>query len=160
MKNQFDLQHPCPLNKEIKIFLFQILRDSYHDYRMRSWQTWASIRSDLVVDIPFKRSTFVWTAWYHMKSSHGRLNDWWEMLPHFLGAATCVLKESLLIFLMTLFPWGEKEERFLVPELEFVFFSLSAAACFVPVRKPWTVLLHPWQAAVVRFAWSCTYKVH
>lgn len=43
---------------------------------------------------------------------------------------------------------------------EFVFFSLSAAACFVPVRKPWTVLLHPWQAAVVRFAWSCTYKVH
>ena len=61
--------------------------------------------------------------------------------------------EGILVhFLMTLFPRGEKKKMFLVPDLEFVFVGVSAAACFVSVHNPRAVLLHPRQAAVVGLA--------
>lgn len=73
IKNQFSFQHPCPLNKQTKVFLLPNIE------RFFSWllnevladmsKTETSC-SGLAVNILFKRSTCLWAARYLMKSNH------------------------------------------------------------------------------------------
>lgn len=93
--------------------------------------------SGLVVNICFKRNTCVWTAQYLMENNHlsGRWNNWWETLLCCLGAATCVLKESLFISSRCYFLQEKRIKRFLCQSQNLYSSTLSAAVCFVFVCK-------------------------
>lgn len=161
VKNRFCFQRPCPLNKHTKIFL------PPNTERFFSWlvnEVLADMskteisRSGLAVSIWFKRSTCVWTARYLMESNH--VGDWitgercyhafWELL-HVSWRNPCSLPNDV-IFLR------RKEDNVSYAELELVFISISAAACFVFVCKlccffPSRQLWRWWPE-------SCIHKVH